>query len=1199
MDALQGILRRIADDSVDGEEKLTLMYKAISFAERAGQETLSSTAATLFLEVIVRGLLSPTRTLRGSVLRLARYYIQPAPASAPASASGNGALLVQAMNRSRIPYLVARSVERYEGVHFERMQAMKLVRRIAEVCPQLMHRALVMAVLAVGESVRDSYSVLAMETLAEITLANPRLATECGAVRVLLEAAVEPAFEAVQKALLSTVVSLYDDPKTRVYVRPSADWRILFAPLSDNIGEAGIDKSAQWKAAARAISEVCCSWTGILALLGDPVCVPSLVASLQLRSVELQTVVLNCFYDLLKLRSMSTADPLRTIRREARMTVSNEPSITQTAVDLPSRSLMERANLLDSYLAIVLVALVDAGLIDALVEVSRAAEDPHGYTELVDASELQLQLRNLGMRAVALLGEVLYLSNSLLPTIHCARLQTLPSLMKYAITFTANAESRSNASSAVWFLHQYAHLKGTAGASNSGMVTALTGANKWRRIKGRDRRLDRIDDVKHMMDVAMDDKQFQMKLQDTQVLITKDYSKWNWDVISETIEGPLHNLNHLLFALQKCKIIKRLLSFLRPSNRLFSQLSYTPANATYVRVACQLIELLMQSDHGATYLQENVLLKELAELLQSELASSGVASSDKGGEKASFAGGASVASLSTGSGGNVAFSSQSGGGGAGGGAGGASGGGTGASSAMSAPLSSTLVGNQSSSNLSGIVGNRGAGGASATAREAFFSPQRVLKTMTREYFSLIGTLSAFQRGLQLLKVFKILTYLRPLMEIPGRDDLSNIILTSLDYNLGGAQSPRLLLLSCLQSQSRVVRFLATRHMRVLLRSNTASFYQWGIDFLVKQLVLDTDAKVRALALAIVDEACDDISCMDSLIEQRGLERPLRDVLPELGKGGKELLMRMLSRPLGYKLLSDSNFIEKELQWWRETGNLQYVASLEESLERAFSATTWKKEAKADVGNGILFLPPHLFGELAKTELGSALLKSSGMIELVLKDLYNTNNLPATRKAALWVVGNVGASDSGLELLRNFKVIDYVVKEARTCSVLSVRGTCFYVLGMLSRTDEGRTRLNALGWESPDVNATVSIPSKVRDSNIFRIRSYDYYGSQWPATAKVLYVGKYTGAEELEAIKLLENISNHITSDSASKALKKLSQTGAPPMASKSLYFDAMQMISVFKYRLPARRFVYDAFTAASLDPAYYLALPAEEVVSTT
>ncbi|HLD77508.1 MAG TPA: hypothetical protein VJB16_00630, partial [archaeon] len=354
------------------------------------------------------------------------------------------------------------------------------------------------------------------------------------------------------------------------------------------------------------------------------------------------------------------ADPLRTIRREARMTVSNEPSITQTAVDLPSRSLMERANLLDSYLAIVLVALVDAGLIDALVEVSRAAEDPHGYNEQVDANELLLQLRNLGMRAVALLGEVLYLSNSLLPTIHCARLQTLPSLMKYAITFTANAESRSNASSAMWFLHQYAHLKGTAGASNSGMVTALTGANKWRRIKGRDRRLDRIDDVKHMMDVAMDEKQFQMKLQDTQVLITKDYSKWNWDVISETIEGPLHNLNHLLFALQKCKLIKRLLSFLRPSNRLFSQLSYTPANATYVRVACQLIELLMQSDHGASYLQENVLLKELAELLQSELASSGVASSDKGGDKASFAGGASAATLAVGSGSGIASSSLSG-----------------------------------------------------------------------------------------------------------------------------------------------------------------------------------------------------------------------------------------------------------------------------------------------------------------------------------------------------------------------------------------------------------------------------------------------------------------------------------------------------------------------------------------------------------
>ncbi len=34
---------------------------------------------------------------------------------------------------------------------------------------------------------------------------------------------------------------------------------------------------------------------------------------------------------------------------------------------------------------------------------------------------------------------------------------------------------------------------------------------------------------------------------------------------------------------------------------------------------------------------------------------------------------------------------------------------------------------------------------------------------------------------------------------------------------------------------QVVRFLATRHMRVLLRAGVANFSAWGVEFLVKQV----------------------------------------------------------------------------------------------------------------------------------------------------------------------------------------------------------------------------------------------------------------------------------------------------------------------------------------------------------------------------
>lgn len=43
------------------------------------------------------------------------------------------------------------------------------------------------------------------------------------------------------------------------------------------------------------------------------------------------------------------------------------------------------------------------------------------------------------------------------------------------------------------------------------------GANKWRRIKGKDKRLDKIDEVKMKMDYSMDEPQLLQKIRDSNV----------------------------------------------------------------------------------------------------------------------------------------------------------------------------------------------------------------------------------------------------------------------------------------------------------------------------------------------------------------------------------------------------------------------------------------------------------------------------------------------------------------------------------------------------------------------------------------------------------------------------------------------------------------------------------------------------------
>lgn len=72
---------------------------------------------------------------------------------------------------------------------------------------------------------------------------------------------------------------------------------------------------------------------------------------------------------------------------------------------------------------------------------------------------------------------------------------------------------------------------------------------------------------------------------------------------------------------------------------------------------------------------------------------------------------------------------------------------------------------------------------SGVGADRLLSPEKVLKTMAREYFTMLGTLSSTVRGLEILQKYKIFKYLIDLSELQGRDDLCHLIMTSLDYNV--------------------------------------------------------------------------------------------------------------------------------------------------------------------------------------------------------------------------------------------------------------------------------------------------------------------------------------------------------------------------------------------------------------------------------
>jgi hypothetical protein len=88
-------------------------------------------------------------------------------------------------------------------------------------------------------------------------------------------------------------------------------------------------------------------------------------------------------------------------------------------------------------------------------------------------------------------------------------------------------------------------------------------------------------------------------------------------------------------------------------------------------------------------------------------------------------------------------------------------------------------------------------------------------------------------------------------------------------------------------------------MRHLLRTNVDNFHDWGVKLLVKQIA-DQDVKVASVGLSVLDEAADDKECLDSLIGKKPDEALLK-----MGRAGKDLLTRCLSRSTGFRYVSSN------------------------------------------------------------------------------------------------------------------------------------------------------------------------------------------------------------------------------------------------------------------------------------------------------
>ena len=117
------------------------------------------------------------------------------------------------------------------------------------------------------------------------------------------------------------------------------------------------------------------------------------------------------------------------------------------------------------------------------------------------------------------------------------------------------------------------------------------------------------------------------------------------------------------------------------------------------------------------------------------------------------------------------------------------------------------------------------------------------------------------------------------------------------------------------------------------------------------------------------------------------------------------------------------------------------------------------------------VPPHFYRELTRTDEGCRLLRDSGHFEefvSTIKDFWAEDEDTETIlkvKGCLWAVGNVGSMELGAPFLEKSNVVDCVIKIVERSAVMTMRGTAFFVLGLISRSLHGLEILAECGWDA--------------------------------------------------------------------------------------------------------------------------------------
>lgn len=155
-----------------------------------------------FLQDIHDLLITLDSAKRSSLFRVIRYCLQ-------------SAAYVKVLVQEDIHWLIVAALERESDYSMERIQALKIIDRIRLKAPEVFPIAFARSLVAISNSKEDNFRKVCLESLRELSIANPTLVAVVQGFTTMMDAVVDPVSQDVADNILRTILFLLNDPSTR------------------------------------------------------------------------------------------------------------------------------------------------------------------------------------------------------------------------------------------------------------------------------------------------------------------------------------------------------------------------------------------------------------------------------------------------------------------------------------------------------------------------------------------------------------------------------------------------------------------------------------------------------------------------------------------------------------------------------------------------------------------------------------------------------------------------------------------------------------------------------------------------------------------------------------------------------------------------------------------------------------------------